>query len=74
MSYGKYMAKYGWNPPIMRQQQEEPEDDVIVCPECGKRFRRTNKSRVYCCYECYNAFTTREAQRRYRERKAMEHE
>ena len=77
MSYGKYMAKYGWNPPIMRQQQEEPEgqeDGMIVCPECGKQFYKTNHSRVYCSYECYKIFNDREAKRRYRARKAMAHE
>ena len=77
MSYGKYMAKYGWNPPIMRYQQEEPEGreaGMIVCPECGKRFKKSNHGKVYCSIECSSRRASRMNQRRYRERKAMEHE
>lgn len=75
MSYGKYMAKYGWNPPIMRQQEPEGhEDNMIVCPECGKQFYKTNHSRVYCSYDCSRRRADRMAKQRYQERKAMAHE
>lgn len=76
MSYGKYMAKYGWNPPIMRPEPE-PEDyenDIITCPECGKRFRRTGKHLVYCCFECYRTFHARAAKQRYHDRKESQNE
>lgn len=79
MSYGKYMAKYGWNPPIMRQQQpEEHEDNMIVCPECGKRFKKSSHGKVYCSIECSSRRASRMTQRRQREKKAamaaMNHE
>ena len=74
MSYGKYMALHGYNPPIIRREPDDNEDDNAICPECGKPFRKTAQCRVYCSYECYKIFNDREAKRRYRARKAMAHE
>lgn len=74
MSYGKYMAKYGWNPPIMRPESEDSENNMITCPECGKRFKKSPHGKVYCSIECSARRASRMNQRRYRERKAMEHE
>lgn len=71
MSYGKYMAKYGWNPPIMRQQEpEEREDEMIVCPECGKRFKKSAHGKVYCSMECLERRSRKIDRRKLREKKA----
>ena len=74
MSYGKYMALHGYNPPIIRQEPEpEPddyEDDNAICPECGKPFYKTYKCRVYCSFACYSAYSRKRANRRSHEKRA----
>ena len=70
MSYGKYMALHGYNPPIIRQEPDDNEDDNAICPECGKPFHKTAKCRVYCSFDCYSAYSRKRANRRYYEKRA----
>lgn len=67
LSYGKYMTKYNYDPPCLRQPQEllytkpeipenletsEPVKWEKQCPVCGKRFPSGTR-RVYCSKGCY---------------------
>ena len=72
MSYGKYMALHGYNPPIIRQEPEpdDYEDNNAICPECGKPFHKTDKRREYCSFDCYSAYSRKRANRRYYEKRA----
>ena len=70
MSYGKYMALHGYNPPIIRREPDDNEDDNAICPECGKPFHKTDKCRVYCSFDCYSAYSRKRANRRYHEKRA----
>lgn len=79
LSYGKYMAKYNYDPPCLRQPQEllyqkpeipenlealEPVKGEKQCPVCGKCFPSGTR-RVYCSEECYAKNTSvREKARR----------
>ena len=72
MSYGKYMALHGYNPPIIRREPEpdDNEDNNAICPECGKPFHKTDKRREYCSFDCYSAYSRKRANRRYYEKRA----
>lgn len=82
MSYGKYMAKYGWNPPIMRPEPEKIGDAEkavgtgidMICGHCGTAFRQSRKDQKYCSSACQMKHSHDAANRRKRNKEAMEHE
>lgn len=71
LSYGKYMAKYNYDPPCLRDPQEllypkpeipenlegfEPVKWQKQCPVCGKSF--PGNKRTYCSDQCYAVATS----------------
>lgn len=53
MTYGKYMAKYNWHPPVTRQEPDlSAWDDLRICQCCGQPFHGDYHFRRFCSYEC----------------------
>lgn len=56
LSYGKYMAKYGYRPPCLegleepKQKKKQPE--VRKCAKCGAEFSPCQAKQRFCGYTC----------------------
>lgn len=49
MSYGKWKAM---QETIQIKKKESPEEDMKVCPYCGKKFKPKSKKQKYCDITC----------------------
>ncbi len=75
LSYGKYMAKYNWDPPCLRQFRDVYDaPEVKRCKVCGEEIPepRLRMNAKTCCAVCGDELRRRdrvECQRRAREEK-----
>lgn len=82
LSYGKYMAKYNYDPPCLKSlsegnyggdngkettQKEQPKEILKVCPQCGKEFLTIR--RIYCSTDCQQEHNAEYNKRAYIKRK-----